>query len=541
MDKPRVPKDRDLMAAARAGDREAVGELFARHREAARRFAATLAPASAGNELVSEAFTKILAMFGRGTGPDQSFRAYLFATIRTIHLDQARRRSNEVLVDDFTESPFEPLLGDGVEARNEAVVVADAFRSLPDRWRTVLWLTEVDELPLDEAAARLGMNRNSVAALSFRAREALRSAYLAQHVALADNRTADCAGVLELVPRYVRGSLRVRSAKQVDAHIDSCASCALAVAELAALNSDLRALLVPALLLAGLVGPGVVAGLAGASSTGAGGLGGAAAAGVGALVATAVAAAVAVAVVVPGGEMPSEVPALPSSRAVAPSRAPGPEPARSRPSAPRPTRPAPNRVAPPAPPTSPGKTPRASPSPPASSPAPPQPSAVPSAGSGSGTVLPGLLEARSLPGDPPGRYHLDLPVAGTAQGPSATIRVEGAVTTVVHTEQAYGDWRCESDGPVLHCRLIEHPDRSRALSFDVTVAGVPVDVRVTISSADHVADRSVVLPVAGPDGPDPADPGPTQVTPGPASSGSGAAPPSSAPAADVAGRRGRPR
>src|SRR2546430_11321812 len=77
------PDDAALLAATRAGDTEAFGRLYRRHVGAARRLAASLATdRGAAEELVSEAFAKVLAVLQRGGGPDAAFRAYLHTALR---------------------------------------------------------------------------------------------------------------------------------------------------------------------------------------------------------------------------------------------------------------------------------------------------------------------------------------------------------------------------------------------------------------------------------------------------------------------------
>lgn len=72
----------DLLVRARRQDREAVAELHGRHRAAARRLAATDAQPGDPDDLADEAFSRIISALGRGAGPSDAFRAYLFAYVR---------------------------------------------------------------------------------------------------------------------------------------------------------------------------------------------------------------------------------------------------------------------------------------------------------------------------------------------------------------------------------------------------------------------------------------------------------------------------
>jgi len=250
--------DAELVTAARRGDRDAYARLFERHQQQALRFAATLTRGPQSADLVAEAFAKILGQFDRGLGPQTNFRAYLLTTIRNLHVDLVRRGSSrEAPTADLanTATPSESIQ-DGAQERAESEMLARALGSLPERWREVLWRAEVDGEPLDSIAQSLGSNRNAIGVLSFRAREGLRVAYLAEHLASADR---ECQRHAKDVARYVRGTLPSRRADAVRRHLDTCEHCRAALLDLDALDARLGAALLPVGL---VVGTGAGAGVA---------------------------------------------------------------------------------------------------------------------------------------------------------------------------------------------------------------------------------------------------------------------------------------
>ena len=85
--------DAELISAVRGGDVHAYGELFARHVEPARRLARGLVSAGDADDLVSEAFAKVLTVLQRGGGPDLAFRAYLLTAVRRLQVDRIRATS----------------------------------------------------------------------------------------------------------------------------------------------------------------------------------------------------------------------------------------------------------------------------------------------------------------------------------------------------------------------------------------------------------------------------------------------------------------
>lgn len=260
--------DAELITAVRAGDVGAYGELFSRHVEAARRLARQLVSAGDVDDLVSEAFAKVLGVLQRGGGPDLAFRAYLLTAVRRLHVDRIRATARLHSTDDLT--PFDP----GVPFRDTAVegfenaTAAKAFASLPERWQQVLWHTEVEGQKPAEIAPLLAMSPNAVSALAYRAREGLRQAYLSLHAAGIEDDA--CARTRAELGAYVRGGLARRDAARVEQHLRECRRCAAIYLELSEVNSGLRALLAPMLL--GSAGAAYLAASGTSAGTAAGGL-----------------------------------------------------------------------------------------------------------------------------------------------------------------------------------------------------------------------------------------------------------------------------
>jgi RNA polymerase sigma factor (sigma-70 family) len=258
------PGDAELIAAVRGGDNEAYGLLFERHVDAARRLARQLVRGSDADDLVSEAFAKVLTVLQRGDGPDLAFRAYLLTAVRRLHIDKVRSASRLHTTDDLT--PFDPGVPfhDTVTEGFENDAAARAFASLPERWQMVLWHTSVEGQKPAEVAVLLGMSANSVAALAYRAREGLRQAYLTMHVAEREDDT--CEWVHQNLGGYLRGGISRRDTAKVEAHLEECRPCLAIYLELTEVNSNLAAWLAPAVL--GAAAAGYLA--AGSGSIGAG-------------------------------------------------------------------------------------------------------------------------------------------------------------------------------------------------------------------------------------------------------------------------------
>ena len=235
-----APGDAELISAVRGGDVDAYGALFERHVEAARRLARQLVPAGDAEDLVSEAFVKVLGVLQRGGGPDIAFRAYLLTSVRRLQVDRIRAGARLHTTDDMEAfDPGVPFRDTAVEGF-ESAAAARAFASLPERWQLVLWHTEVegrqarrhraaarDERQL-RLRARLPRPRGAAPGLPDPARRRARG----RHVPL-DARPARRPTSATAISR--------RDATRVEGHLDECRSCMAIYLELTEVNSNLGA------------------------------------------------------------------------------------------------------------------------------------------------------------------------------------------------------------------------------------------------------------------------------------------------------------
>lgn len=366
-----LPSDTKLVARMRTGDDSAYEELYQRHAPAVLRYARTCCrdPHTA-DDLTAEVFARTLQAVRGGAGPETAVRAYLLTTVRRVAAAWARTAKREQLVDDFAAfatRAARPVsddsgLGADVHAMHEAEqsMAVQAFRSLPERWQTVLWHTTVEEESPSQVAPLLGLTANATAVLAHRAREGLKQAYLQAHVSTALTAGGDCARYADRLGAYARGGLRMRAERGLRKHLDGCARCRTAALEVADVNSRLSALLPVAVVgwfasaaaakSAGFAAVGTGAGAAGGA--GAGGAGAASGAGTGAgsgaaggagaagegigapvkaaaaagIIVAATAAALALVLSDGGGKEPAAGPPAPSAPAPPPAPGKSPEP-----------------------------------------------------------------------------------------------------------------------------------------------------------------------------------------------------------------------
>jgi RNA polymerase sigma factor (sigma-70 family) len=247
-----VITEEELLNRAREGDKTAFGALYLRHRDAARKVAGMCATSSADAEdAVAEGFARVFAALPRMAGRDISFRPYLLTAVRNAATDRLRRERRVDLRDTVPDEPAGLTADDIALLGLERNLVGEALQALPSRWRTVLWLTEVEGLSPAEVSRRIGIKPNAVAALAYRARKGLREAYLQAH--LRTEGSEECRSTVTRLGNYVRGELPDRERLSLQAHLDTCAKCRCRRDELTDVNATLRSAFLPVpLLLAGM-------------------------------------------------------------------------------------------------------------------------------------------------------------------------------------------------------------------------------------------------------------------------------------------------
>jgi RNA polymerase sigma factor (sigma-70 family) len=249
--------DAELIESARSGDTRAFGELWQRHYRSAARVARQCTSSIDADDLVSEAYARIFQRVLAGGGPDGAFRPYLYTTIRNLAATWGAQQSRDIQVDLIDDFEDERIPDDPAAWALDRTLTARAFRSLPERWQTVLWYTEVEGMDPHEVAPLMGMTANGVAALSYRAREGLRKAWLQAHINDAQA-SGECQFVMGRLGEHSRNGLGDRERRRVEDHLLTCAKCAIVSEEVEEVGSHLAFILLP-LILGGTIGGGVLA------------------------------------------------------------------------------------------------------------------------------------------------------------------------------------------------------------------------------------------------------------------------------------------
>ncbi|MEU5593953.1 sigma-70 family RNA polymerase sigma factor [Streptomyces sp. NPDC020298] len=304
---PRTPpwSDGELIGRMRSGDDSAYEELYRRHADAVRRYARTCCrDAHTADDLTAEVFARMLQAVRGGSGPEYAVRAYLLTCVRRVAAQWTKSSRREQLVDDFAvfaaQSARAPEddgtlgLGADVRAMQEAEqsLAMRAFRSLPERWQAVLWHTEVEDESPSQVATLFGLDANGTRVLASRAREGLKQAYLQAHVSAALTDDEGCARYADQLGTYARRRLRTRAERGLRKHLEECARCRLAAAQIEEVAGGIPAVVPVAVIgwfgaagyakALGIIAGGTGVGAAGAAAVAGGSSGGAGSGGGGA-------------------------------------------------------------------------------------------------------------------------------------------------------------------------------------------------------------------------------------------------------------------
>jgi RNA polymerase sigma factor (sigma-70 family) len=165
---------------------DAFAVLYRRHVAAAYEKARSLTSNVAiQDDVVADAVSTVYAALLSGAAPEH-FRAYLNQSVRHTYLDHFRQVLQREAEFDDELVDTHPLLvdpartEDDVPARLAAEPMMAVWQTLPERWRQVLALRVLQGLSAAEAAPLLGLGANAGAALLYRVKAGLRTAFQAE-------------------------------------------------------------------------------------------------------------------------------------------------------------------------------------------------------------------------------------------------------------------------------------------------------------------------------------------------------------------------
>lgn len=219
--------DQALASAAGRGDERSFKELHRRHAPQAWRlgWAVTGDPDRAAAALAQGTGTLFTAL-RLGRFQAQPHDLALAAATRNAALDQRRDGTGGTT----------PVSADDADAQ-----LAAAFGSLPERWRSVLWLRDGEGLSAEQVAPVVELTPEAVDQLAVRARLGLRERYLRAQLAGVSSR--NCNRAITRLGAFQDGTLNDKDRANLERHLRLCAACTDRRERIAGLHAGLPALL----------------------------------------------------------------------------------------------------------------------------------------------------------------------------------------------------------------------------------------------------------------------------------------------------------
>ena len=227
------PSDVELVKAYRNGDIHAFEELHRRYVASIYRLVRRkLGDALLAEDIAQETFMKALRMMDR-VDDSFNFGGWVHTVARNLCFDELRRRQRDLRADSgddddtdllaslpSTARSFDPVqVQESNEMRRQVWAVS---QRLPEKYRIVLTLRELQDLSYRQIARSLKMSESAVETLLYRARLRFKEEFIS---AEGEGELTHDEAVPLLAP-YLAGKLRRSQAEAVRRHLAACVKCA---------------------------------------------------------------------------------------------------------------------------------------------------------------------------------------------------------------------------------------------------------------------------------------------------------------------------
>ena len=226
--------DVELVRAYRGGDIHAFEELHRRYVASIFRLVRRkLGDALLAEDIAQETFFKALRMMDR-VDDSFNFGGWVHTVARNLCFDELRRRQRDLRADvgdaeqdtdllanlPSTSRSFDPVqVQESNELRRQVWTVS---QRLPEKYRLVLTLRELQDLSYRQIARSLKMSESAVETLLYRARLRFKEEFISSEGA----GELSHEEALPLLAPYLAGKLRRTQADAVRRHLATCGKCA---------------------------------------------------------------------------------------------------------------------------------------------------------------------------------------------------------------------------------------------------------------------------------------------------------------------------
>jgi len=228
------PEDAELsalIARARAGDKAALEAVLGQIAPAIHRFGLRMCKnVHDAEDVLQDTLLNVVNHLTDFEGRS-SLSSWVFALTRSACARKRRGLKNQPPVSD-ERLPDNPDQAPNPEARvaeqELARALSQALDGLPDDYREVILLRDVEGLSAPEAASSIGISVMALKSRLHRAREALRNALRPLLEPSALPNASGCPDVIALWSQKLEGDLSQLDCSVMEKHIAGCASCSAA-------------------------------------------------------------------------------------------------------------------------------------------------------------------------------------------------------------------------------------------------------------------------------------------------------------------------
>ncbi|AKU98285.1 RNA polymerase sigma-54 factor RpoN [Labilithrix luteola] len=227
----------ELLESARAGDKQALEELLARHQSQIYRFGMKMCR---DPEDAKDVLQDTLVAMARGLRDFQgasSLSTWLYSVARSFCLKKRRKSkhapSSSPRSLESDSSPAASVVDEGklpdevLASKQVEQALEEAIAELEPSYREVLVLRDVEGLRAAEVAEILGIGIPAVKSRLHRARLALR-ARVAPSLGISPQATSPtpaCPDVLELFSHHLEGEISADVCARMERHVEACERC----------------------------------------------------------------------------------------------------------------------------------------------------------------------------------------------------------------------------------------------------------------------------------------------------------------------------
>ncbi len=231
-------EDKVLLEAIRRGDPRAVETLLARHEKQVYRFGLRMCGSEdAAREVLQETLLAAFRNLHDFRG-DASISTWLFQIARSFCIKSRRRRVDEPAEHTPLDTPQAAGVQDSrpdpeavAQARQMGEVLQAAILSLPEAYREVLILRDVEGLSAEEAARVMGLEVGALKSRLHRARMEVRRHLTAIVGGGSEGRAGKgapgaCPELAEALSEYAAEEIDQATCVRIEEHMSGCPQCA---------------------------------------------------------------------------------------------------------------------------------------------------------------------------------------------------------------------------------------------------------------------------------------------------------------------------